>query len=53
MFEKVLTHHPFRFCASLIAGEHQLYPRAFNIDLARRILALENVDAAAPRGLNG
>jgi len=47
LMERVLTQYPFRFCASFIAGEHQLYPDEFNLDLARRILALDNVDAAS------
>ena len=47
LFEQVLTQYPFRFCASFIAGEHQFYPGEFNLELARRILALDNVDAAS------
>lgn len=47
IFEQVLTQYPFRFCASFIAGEHQLYPAEFDLDLARGILALGNVDAAS------
>ena len=47
MFERVLTQYPFRFCASFIAGEHQLYPNEFDLSLARRILELDNVDAAS------
>jgi hypothetical protein len=46
-YEQVLTRYPFRFCASFIAGETEAYRDEFDIDLARRILALPNVDAAS------
>lgn len=47
IYEKILTRYPFRFCASFIAGENEYYADEFDLDLARKILRLENVDAAS------
>ena len=47
ILEEVLTQYPFKFTASFIAGEMGTYRDSFDLDLAARILALENVEAAS------
>jgi hypothetical protein len=47
ILEEVLTRYPFKFSASFIAGEMLQYADSFDADLAARILALENVEAAS------
>jgi glycosyltransferase involved in cell wall biosynthesis len=47
ILEEVLGRYPFKFTASFIAGEMSTYQDSFDLDLAARILALENVEAAS------
>jgi polysaccharide biosynthesis protein PelA len=47
ILEEILTAYPFKFTASFIAGEVVAYPECFDVELATRILALENVEAAS------
>ncbi len=47
ILEEILTQYPFKFTVSFIAGEMERYADEFDADLAARILALDNVEAAS------
>jgi hypothetical protein len=47
LLEEILTVYPFKFTASVIAGELERSATGFDADLAARIFALDNVQAAS------
>ena len=45
--DEIIARYPFRFCTSVIAGEAEYYASEFDMETARSIFALPNVDAAS------
>ncbi len=47
IYDEILVNYPIPFCASVVAGDHEVYPGEFDLALARKIFALPNIEAAS------